>query len=216
MTNSINGLIAAIVSYITEGDGYVTKTKLLKLLYLFDVEYYRVHRTTFTGFQWKYFHLGPWTGEFDPIVNELVDQDVLIETPSSNPDYDTKFYKTAEPVGLEQVFPAIRDEAILKKILDTWLDSSTGEILDHVYFRTEPMEHGIRNEALDFTKILPETVPRYSRASSTPNPKQLKALRKKFEERIVEIKATSRQFTFTPPRYDDEYLKAIEKLDRGG
>ena len=39
---------------------YFTKTKLLKLLYLFDVEYYRIHRIIFfTGFSWKFYHLGP-------------------------------------------------------------------------------------------------------------------------------------------------------------
>ena len=36
-------LITAVVSYVTKREGYITKTKLLKLLYLFDVEFYRAH-----------------------------------------------------------------------------------------------------------------------------------------------------------------------------
>ena len=59
-TSSIEKLMIAIVSWAVEQGSYITKTKLLKLLYLFDVEYYRVHRRTFTGFSWKFFHLGPW------------------------------------------------------------------------------------------------------------------------------------------------------------
>jgi hypothetical protein len=59
----VDNLIQAIVTWIAEHDGYATKTKLLKLLYLFDVEYYRQHRYTFTGFGWKFFHLGPWAAE---------------------------------------------------------------------------------------------------------------------------------------------------------
>jgi hypothetical protein len=43
MINPLTELITAIVSYVTERGGYITKTKLLKLLYLFDVEFYRAH-----------------------------------------------------------------------------------------------------------------------------------------------------------------------------
>lgn len=41
MNPHLKNLIAAVVSYVTEHGGYITKTKLLKLLYLFDVEYYQ-------------------------------------------------------------------------------------------------------------------------------------------------------------------------------
>ena len=67
MDKRLADLLVAIVSYVTTHDGYVTKTKLLKLLYLLDVEFYRAHGQMFTGFNWKYFHLGPWTDEFDPL-----------------------------------------------------------------------------------------------------------------------------------------------------
>jgi hypothetical protein len=86
-------LIHAIVSQVVEKGGYVTKTKLLKLLYLFDVEYYRVHRQTFTGFNWKFFHLGPWAREFDPLMEELVHSETLVESTSAKQDYDTKFFR---------------------------------------------------------------------------------------------------------------------------
>ena len=39
-TGQFNSRIPAIVSYVNEHKGYVTKTKLLKLLYLFDVEFF--------------------------------------------------------------------------------------------------------------------------------------------------------------------------------
>jgi len=56
-------LFAAIVSYVEERGGYVTKTKLLKLLYIFDVEYFRARRQTYTGFAWKFYPRGtPKTG----------------------------------------------------------------------------------------------------------------------------------------------------------
>ena len=60
-TPSTEKLIAAVVTWVVEQGSYVTKTKLLKLLYLFDIEYYRVHRQTFTGFSWKFFHLAVYS-----------------------------------------------------------------------------------------------------------------------------------------------------------
>ena len=80
---NIEKLIAAIVTWVVGEGSYVTKTKLLKLLYLFDVEYYRAHRETFTGFGWKFFHLGPWAAEFDPALDELVNRGTLLQQRSN-------------------------------------------------------------------------------------------------------------------------------------
>jgi hypothetical protein len=44
MSNPLAELITAVVSYVTERGGYITKTKLLKLLYLF--EFYRADGKT--------------------------------------------------------------------------------------------------------------------------------------------------------------------------
>ena len=84
----VDNLISAIVTWIAEHDSYATKTKLLKLLYLFDVEYYRQHRCKFTGFGWKFFHLGPWAAEYDPTLSGLLAHGVLSEQRSNSSEYD--------------------------------------------------------------------------------------------------------------------------------
>jgi hypothetical protein len=213
MSDSLAELVIAVVSYVTEHGGYVTKTKLLKLLYLFDVEFYRAHGKTFTGFQWKYFHLGPWTREFDPVLTQLIVDGSLTEQIAERPDFDTKFLRSTESRDLKTPFNNFRDEGILKVLLDTWGSSQTGEILDYVYFRTEPMEHGIRNEALDFSRVshqLPET---YKRPTSGKTASEIKAMRKEFSRRVAERPATT--FEFTQPKYDEEFQAAMEKLDAG-
>src|SRR5713226_4367588 len=134
MNPAIERLIPATVSHVNEHGGYMTKTKLLKLLYLFDVEYYRIHRQTFTGFSWKFFHLGPWAREFDPLIEELVRTETLVETTSAKQEYETKFFRAAEPRDMNGLFPTFADESLLLSILNTWSDAPTGEILDHVYF----------------------------------------------------------------------------------
>jgi hypothetical protein len=207
-------LIPAVVSYVTHKGGYVTKTKLLKLLYLCDVEYYRAFRRLLTGFQWKFFHLGPWSSELDPILQELVSRGVLVEQVSSRPDYDTKFFRTSEDFDLGRLFGTFKEEVPVKRVLERWAESSTGEILDHVYFHTEPMEHGIRNEPLDFTTVSEQPAVNYSRQASGKTPQEIKAARIRLAEQMARRKAEdASRFSFTPPRYDEEFLEALEKLD---
>jgi len=214
MNNSLAELLAAIVSYVTEHGGYVTKTKLLKLLYLLDIEFYRAHGKIFTGFQWKYFHLGPWTKEFDPLLDSLITKGTLTEHMIERAEFDTKVLRASDSIDLRKPFDSYKDEAILKSILDTWGPSTTGEILDHVYLRTEPMEYGVRNEKLDFTRVLQQVPGLYKRSASGKTDGEIKALHREFGEKIS-TRLSSTTFQFTPPRYDDEFLAAMQKLDTG-
>jgi hypothetical protein len=213
MSNSLTELVIAVVSYVAERGGYITKTKLLKLLYLFDVEFYRAHGKTFTGFQWKYFHLGPWTREFDPLLEGLIAAGSLTEQSVERPDFDAKFLGSAESVSLKKPFDNFKDEAILKSVLDLWGPSPTSEILDYVYFRTEPMEYGVRNEALDFSRVLQQVPETYKRVASNKTPGEIKAMRREFSQKIAKLSPIA--FQFTQPKYDDEFNAAMEKLDAG-
>ena len=207
-------LIPALVFYVTERGGYVTKTKLLKLLYLFDVEFYRAHGSTFTGLHWKFFHLGHWTNEFDPLLQELVEDEAIVETKSLKADYETKFYRASEPSDFGKLFEKYSDQAILTTILNMWAESTTGEILDYVYFRTEPMEYGIRNQPLDFSRIVQQPAQKYVRTSSGKSTEEIVAARRQIQE-ILKNLADKKEshFMFTPPKYDEEYFAALEKLD---
>lgn len=209
----VDSLIRALVSQVVKRGGYVTKTKLLKLLYLLDVEYYRVHRRTLTGFNWKFLHLGPWAREFDPLVEQLIRSEVLVESASSKQDHETKFYSAAEPLEVSGLFPAVADEEVLYSILRIWAEASTAEILDYVYFRTEPMQRGIRNDALDFSTISSDKPERYTRPQSGTPEKEIRRARRSFQEKASQRSDSPVDFEFTAPRYDDEFARALEKLE---
>jgi hypothetical protein len=101
----------------------------------------------------------------------------LTEYAVERPDFDTKFLRSAEPGDLSKSFDNFKDVAILKAVLEVWGQSPTSEILDHVYFRTEPMEHGIRNENLDFSRVLQQLPETYRKPSSNKTAGEIKALR---------------------------------------
>src|SRR5207245_3318741 len=124
--------------------------------------------------------------------------------------YDTKFFKTETPLDFSSLFTSFDDEASLRIVLNAWGDRSTGEILDHVYFRTEPMERGIRNEVLDFSLIPEDRPDKYVRSSSGASSRQIIALKKEFAERVASLQKSQgdKRFQFTPLRYDEEFVKA--------
>lgn len=54
----------------------------------------------------------------------------------------------------------------------------------------------------------------YSRSSSGKTAAEIQRLRTKFQAQQAERKATQNQpFVFTPPKYDEEYLDGMAKLD---
>jgi hypothetical protein len=210
---AVDNLIPVIVTWIAEHDSYATKTKLLKLLYLFDVEYYRQYRRTFTGFGWKFFHLGPWAAEYDVALSGLLAHGIISEQHSNTSEYDTAFYKPGERVEASCAFVNAKDESILLGVLKRWGTRTTGEILNYVYFQNEPMEAGIRNQPLDFSLIATERPAVYSRSSSGKSPAEIRQIRAKFEHQQAEKKAKEQQpFAFTRPKYDEEYFEAMAKL----
>src|ERR1039457_6154110 len=119
-TTAVDNLIPAIVTWIAEHESYATKTNLLKLLYLFDVEYYRQYRRTFTGFGWKFFHLGPWAAEYDATLNGLIAHGISSEQPSTSSEYDPAFYKPTERVETRCPFANAKEEFILLAVLKQW------------------------------------------------------------------------------------------------
>lgn len=214
MNQAVKRLIPAIASYVKDKESNLSKTKLLKLLYLFDVEYYRLHRETFTQFQWKFFHLGPWTSELDPLLEELITTEALIPRVYSTPEYEGKNYEAVEDCDIGPLFESINDEMALKGVLSDWADRPLGEILDYIYFRTEPMEHGIRNAPLNFDLIPTQPPERYKRSASGKSAQEIAKLRKAFQKKLIALNTQqSFPFEFTPPRYDEEFYQNLSKLD---
>jgi hypothetical protein len=203
-------LFAAIASYAAEHGSSVTKTKLLKLLYLFDVEFYRVHRKIFTGFSWKFFHLGPWASEYDSTLEGIIATDALLEQFGK---HDTTFYRSPEYVDPAALRLSARDESILRGVLRRWATAQTSEILDYVYFDTEPMQNAIRNEPLDFSLISEAQPLVYKRTSSGVSAKEIKKKRQIFQQKYAQMTANREAFFFAPPRYDEEFARAIATLE---
>ena len=70
-TNVLRHLIAHVITELADlGVGF-GKTKLVKLLYLIDVENYRRRGATISGLTWRFYHYGPYAFEIDTALKEL-------------------------------------------------------------------------------------------------------------------------------------------------
>ncbi len=215
MNNEVNTLILSILSYLNEKGVNVSKTKLLKLIYLFDVEFFRRHRMVFTGFDWQFYHLGPWTAELDSVLNDLSTHHLISEVPFSAKDYDGVTLRADRPTMLKDAVKDFVDEAILTRILNDWGNEPTGRLLDFVYFHTEPMERGVRHQRLDFS-VIPEGQPgRYKRSASDLPSGLIAKRRREYAAKLAERKSkTANADRLTPPQYDDDFSTAMEIIER--
>src|SRR2546425_3552572 len=207
-------LVQAILSYVKQRDGYVTKTKLLKYLYLIDIEHCRLTGSLLTGFRWKFYKYGPWTAEYDTLYTRLQQQDAIIVKPGNRPELDTEFISCEDEVELEEVFKDFKEEVKVRRILELWASRPLGEMLDYVYFHTEPMAEAKRDEFLDFGKVGRSVVEPPKKAAIAPEQKRppIAKLRERFKQAFASRQAAQSR-PMTPPRYDEVFRQGVMTLD---
>lgn len=210
MSNDIiRKLIKAIISFVTEKESYVTKTKLLKYLYLIDIEYYRMHDKTLTGFNWIYYHYGPWAHEYEKIYEDMAAKEELRIDLSVRPDLETQFLTTEEYVELEEALEDSELKSEAERILERWADEPLGKILDYVYFYTEPMERAIKGQPLDFSKVHKEKEKPYPLPKGTLSQKEIGQIKKQFYEKHKVIKEKT---PYPNIEYGEDYWKGVKRL----
>lgn len=207
-------LIQAILSFVKEREGFVTKTKLLKYLYLIDIEHYRLTGQILTGFRWKFYKYGPWASEYDPFYAHLQQRGAVAVRPGTRMDLDTEFLQTEEEVELQDIFPNDNERRRMRQVLETWAARPLGEMLDHVYFHTEPMEEAKRDEYLSFAKVNRAIVslPPKVQVEKVPAA-SISRLRQRLKQAVASKQPTLTQPS-TPPRYDEVFDQGVATLDK--
>jgi hypothetical protein len=206
-------LIKAICTRVEEIGGLLNKTKLLKIIYLIDVEYYKIHKEKYTGFNWIFFEYGPWAYEYNSVFDFM----------QSSPDFEID--KTAcpyeavsiacpsEKVDFADIFPSSFEAMAYRNIVNRWSLESLNQLLNYVYFYTEPMAHAIKFDKLDFSKIHKlEPIPDFTLEKGNVEQNEIKELRKRLAEGLNEAKKAQIDLAVTP-QYDDVFWSDMLKMD---
>lgn len=154
---NITDLLTYIVMRSCELGTPVTKTQLIKYLYLFDLFWSQENQgQTYTNLKWQFLHYGPYASECEGIIeNAFKSNQILTVNNTSNKGHDYTIYK------VEKNSFFFEDEKFKDKLpihvlsnLDSSLSKWNGDLsglLDFVYFKTGPMKDVTKGDYLDFT-----------------------------------------------------------------
>ncbi|MBI2907049.1 MAG: SocA family protein [Chloroflexi bacterium] len=206
-------LIAYILGSLSERDAAFGKTKLAKLLYLSDVEFYRRTRERLADVDWLFYYYGPYSPTIDEGLNEL-GVDVSEEEVTTRAGFKARKFQIAEPLYRSASGQlTAREKRTIDQILDTWALEELNPLLSYVYFHTEPMVGAHRGEYLDFSKIEARHADVLSRRPLLPDDK-LNDFRRRFTQALSGASEHRRLPLAPTPRFDEVYRRASERFDQ--
>lgn len=126
-----------ILYFVQKTKGFITKTQLVKFIYLADLYSVKWTGKQITDLEWYYYHYGPWQEGIDAALDKMEGKEILQESRGNstsiqlNPDFD-RSVNLELPIGLKLMLDNIQREwAGLSK------DKLDG-LLEYVY-HTAPM-----------------------------------------------------------------------------
>lgn len=214
MTPDAKALVRAVLTRVRDREGSAGKTKLLKFLYLADIENFRTTRQTITGFDWIFFHFGPWAAEYDKVLDQLAAEGAIEVEKWARSDVEGASIRVKEPLDLGQVIKPTVALYRAQRYIDTWADKGIPTLLDYVYFETEPMAEAQKGAKLDFSKVHREAPILYRRTPGTTDHKALRSIREKFaahRDHLDEKRKSQAQYSGAP--LDEVFAEAMSALD---
>ena len=168
---TIEQVLYAIASAFRERHQYgIAKTRLLKLAYLAEVYYKRLTGQRLTETPWIFWHYGPYVMEYPTILESgafIIENEREFDSIIPFPDWDAPKLQNDEEISISRALKLA--------------DEDFNELLDFVYFDTEPMMGAAqRGEVLDFDCVKPEQT--YSVKNYVVSAKEQKVIRKKLDE----------------------------------
>ena len=148
-------LIKYIVCYATDHDIRLTTVRIVKCLYLADLYHARLFGgETFTKFPWAFVYYGPYCREAMGSIEDARLQGLIAsqtyESKYQNKDYALFSCHDERYEELRRTFPIPMLSELQSRIKK--FGDDTAQLLDYVYFETEPMMDVKKGDRLDFSK----------------------------------------------------------------
>lgn len=134
-------LIKYIVTTLKEKNLGFGETRLVKIIYIIEYEYYKSFKKRLTNLEWKFIKYGPYPLNFKSILESL---NITIY----NDDDYNKIVVEKDFKKNNINIPFLRP--IIENTIDSFGDINLNKLLDYVYFETEPMLEAERGGDIDF------------------------------------------------------------------
>jgi len=187
------------------------KTKLVKLLYLIDVEYQRLYSHKLTELEWIFYHYGPYAFAIDDVLKQL-DIDIPQEEAMTASGNRAKIFKPIKAIHSEFENSSDVKKYLVDRVIDQWGFEELNPLLSYVYFHTEPMQNAHRGDILDFSKIIHTLAKK--KLVYLPIPKeQQQDMRKKFEQIKEHHTQVLRKSLNPEPRFDNVFMDGFLNIE---
>ena len=197
-----------IITRLRDIEASFGKTKLVKLLYLVDVEFYRLTSRKLTDFNWIFYYYGPYATTIDDILKQ-VDVDIPKEDTITSAGHRAVIFKV--PRNLDSDFEesaSSLEKSVVDSVLRDWGLEELNPLLSHVYFHTEPMKDANRGDQLDFSKIK-RTAPTAGRPRPTGN----RELQQRFLQIMKRRSFIDYESLDPKPRLDRVFIRGLASLE---
>ncbi len=210
---------AAILAILLEskqaGVGNITRTALMKYLYLLD--FYTAEDTqgnTWTGAAWRFHHFGPYAQALADDIDLLAGKSLIQEVSGGGASKDYTLYSIGEWSAAKTLAALGFSSYVRDRIANDIrrFANNLPSLLDKVYFRTEPMSEARPGEMLDFSGC--ERLEFSSVKPIKMNPIDQKAastLLKRLQERVAKRKRSGSKVVWEGP-FDEIYSRAVAEL----
>lgn len=190
-------------------------TALMKYLYLLDV--YMAEATegqTWTGAQWGFLHFGPYATTLANEIDTLAQRSLIQSFSGGGTGKDYILYTVGE-WSTAKSFEALGFPSEVRQKMATAIRqfaNNLSDLLDMVYFRTEPMRDAKPGDALDFSGCQRLSFSSIKPLKMKPIDSNISsALLRKLQERATAKKHTISKVVWEGP-YDDVYEQGIAEL----
>jgi hypothetical protein len=173
------------------------KTRLIKLLYLIEIEFYRLSQKRLTDLRWQFYHYGPYASEIEQVLGSPDIEELPFSLRDGRQGSRYDFVDDENTCNVPSEIRRIVDHTV-----KAWGETDLNKLLDYVYFETEPMIHAKRGEFLNFTKVSPWTPPEKTKIVRI-DAKKFAALRNKYIPHIKEMLQMRPTFKFPDKTYID-------------
>ncbi|MCC8445374.1 hypothetical protein [Xanthomonas translucens] len=214
-----SAILAVLQAAKNSGVRGLTKTALVKYVYLLDCFYAQEHDGKIqSGSNWYLHHYGPFAVNLTAAIDEVSDRGLIQSHSGEYGSKDFSIYWLNEyPLGPE--FTTLGLSSRLASRLTELIRKFHGElprILDYVYFKTEPMKGAHPGQGLDFSSLPDADIKQQLQHTHIKDPAKImrllqlsEAIKNKHEARKISV----RVLDVHKPIYDAHYFKAMADAD---
>lgn len=169
-------ILKNLIVYFTFKVDKLTPTKLVKLIYLADLDHYKKYRYTISEVPFYSYHYGPWHHIIDKVVQEECGELIEVESIQTRKGDVIRIHKPkVDQASIE--FPRSEMFETLNEVVEKWGRISTKKIIEHIK-SASPFIETEKGQFIDFMLVDSEFRKSIDRASkqakeNKPNVKSL-------------------------------------------